>query len=222
MQYFTQEYLDFFQELEENNVREWFHANKKRYEKSVKEPFKAFVADLINKMREEDPDIQIEPKQAIFRINRDVRFSKDKAPYKIHMSAAVSRGGRKDPTTPGLYIQVNHVDTRIYSGCYAMEKEDLYNMRAYISENNSEFEKVINAKDFVNTFGEVLGEKNKRLPKEFQEAAEKQPLIFNKSFYFFKKFKPEVILKDNLMGTVMKTYAASEPVRGFLMDALGK
>ncbi len=77
MSYFTEEFISFFEELNENNNREWFHSNKKQYEKFVKEPFKQFIEELIYRIQEKEPDLAITAKDAIFRIYRDIRFSKD-------------------------------------------------------------------------------------------------------------------------------------------------
>ena len=82
MSYFTKETTEFLLNLRENNKREWFHANKKVYEKHVKNPFKEFISELIFRIQEFDTDMGFEAKDAIFRINRDMRFSKDKSPYK--------------------------------------------------------------------------------------------------------------------------------------------
>ncbi|MEL6943413.1 MAG: DUF2461 domain-containing protein, partial [Bacteroidota bacterium] len=105
MKHFTPDFLNFFKDLRANNEREWFHANKKRYEQSVKIPFQAFIADVIEHASIFDPNILITPKDAIFRIYKDTRFSKDKTPYKLHASAVVSRGGRKDLTSIGIYLE---------------------------------------------------------------------------------------------------------------------
>ena len=90
MKYFTKDFAAFFKDLEKNNNREWFHENKKRYEDSVKNPFHNFVEELIGGLSDIFPTLTIQPKDAIFRIHRDVRFSKDKTPYKIHASALIS------------------------------------------------------------------------------------------------------------------------------------
>ena len=105
MHFFEQDFIDFFKELQQNNHRDWFHSQKKRYENSVKQPFLIFVQEIINQMQDMDQAITMEAKEAMFRINRDIRFSKDKSPYKTHMAAIISAGGKKDMTTPGMYLQ---------------------------------------------------------------------------------------------------------------------
>ncbi len=118
MIYFTQDYLDFFKNLAANNHKQWFDENRKTYETVVREPFKLFIADVIKSVQEIDNGVALEPKNAIFRINRDVRFSKDKTPYKLFNSAIISKNGRKDKTYPGLYLELNPERLAIFGGVY--------------------------------------------------------------------------------------------------------
>lgn len=222
MSYFNQEFLSFLQDLEQNNDRDWFNANKKRYVTHVKEPFEAFISDVIKELQKLDPNILITAKDAVFRIYRDTRFSKDKTPYKNHVSAVVSRGGRKDMTYPGVYLQAGPQDFRIYSGLYSLEKNQTQAIRNAMAMDPKAIDKLIKAKAFQKHFGgQIHGEKNKRLPKEFVEPAEKQPLIFNKSFYFFDKLPPETVLEPNLMKIVRHHFKAAEPVNAYFRHALG-
>lgn len=108
MQYFTQEFIDFYIELSRNNHKDWFHANKKRYEAIVKEPFLQLLTDLIAEMQKHDPKLEITAKECILRVNRDIRFSQDKSPYKLHVSAVISRTGKKDKGYPGLHLELNY------------------------------------------------------------------------------------------------------------------
>ena len=220
MSHFTKDFLKFFKELRKNNNRDWFNKNKPRFIEHVKEPFESFIQDLIDEYRKIDPSISISPKESIFRIYRDTRFSKDKTPYKEHVSGIISPGGRKDMTTPGIYIQLNDVDARIYSGVYQPDKNQLQSIRTAIAGDLKGFKKLISKKAFVDAYGEVRGEKNKRLPKEFVEAAEEQPLIFNKGFYYFTSLKPNTILEKNFAKTVMKYYKIAKPLSDFLASAI--
>lgn len=219
MGFFTKDYVDFLQELVRNNDRDWFNANKKRYEKSVKEPFTVFVQTMIDRVQEKDASVVITPKDAMFRIYRDTRFSKDKTPYKTHMSAIISAGGRKHMIKPGIYIQFGAEDARIYSGAYQLDKNQLQGVREAIASDLKGFERLLKAKDFKEKFGEIHGDEHKRLPKEFQEAAKKQPLLYKKSFYFFAKFEPDVILKDNIADIMMEYYLAAQPLGRFFASA---
>ncbi|MEM9884291.1 MAG: DUF2461 domain-containing protein [Bacteroidota bacterium] len=221
MAYFSEDFNQFFSDLRKNNDREWFNAHKKRYEKVVKEPFKAFIAALIEQARVIDPNILITPKDAIFRIYRDTRFSKDKTPYKLHASAVVSSGGRKDTTTPGIYIQISDEAYGLYSGIYQANSKQLYRIREHIAANLNEFEQLLRDPDFVEKFGgEIHGDKNKRIPKEFMPVAEQQPLMYNKAFYFFNELPPTTILKENLDEITIQHFQAARPLSVFFQEAL--
>ena len=217
MPYFTQDFIAFFQELSSNNNREWFHANKKRYEQSVKLPFKHFVEEIIDRVGADDPNVIITAKDSIFRINRDIRFSPDKTPYKTQMSAIVSAGGKKDKSVPGLYFQFGAEDARLYSGAHMLEKNTLQNIREGIAANLKEFDRLINDPPFKQKWGNIQGDKHKRLPKELKAAAEQQPLIFNKSFYYFVQLEPEIILKEELADMIMDYYFAANPLKAFFV-----
>ena len=220
MPYFSKDFIQFFKDLAANNNKEWFDENRKRYEREVKDPFKTFIGDLIHKISKDDPAIAIEPKDAIFRINRDIRFSKDKTPYKTMVSAIITKGGKKDKTSPGLYIELTPEHVRVYGGVYMADKEQLYDIRARIVENMDEFNKAINDKNFKSKYGEIRGEKNKVIPGEFKAAAEKEPLIFNKQFYYFGQMEAEAVLKEDLIETVYDYYTAARGIREFLAKAI--
>jgi uncharacterized protein (TIGR02453 family) len=221
MKYFTEDYLQFFIELAANNHKEWFDENRKRYEKSVKDPFKKFVDDLITETRKFDPSVTIEAKDAIFRINRDIRFSKDKTPYKLDRSAIISSAGRKDHSVPGFYISLGPEHTSIGGGAYFLKPDQLTAMRQHIVNHPKEFEKLLKDETFNNHFDGIKGEENKRLPKEFQEAGEGQPLLYKKQFYFMRADDPELILKDNFMDYCIENFKAAQPVQQFLKEGMG-
>lgn len=187
MQFFSTEFIMFFENLEKNNTREWFNQNKKYFIHFVKEPFENFIEVLINEIKEYDESITITPKEAIFRIYKDVRFSKDKTPYKTSVSAVISEGGRKDFTTPGIYLELNKNGMNLYSGVHSLERVQLQNLRGFISDNLYGFHSIIDQKIFKQKFSKLLGEKNKRIPSEFRELCKIEPLIANKQFYVLKQ-----------------------------------
>ncbi|MBX7051451.1 MAG: DUF2461 domain-containing protein [Flavobacteriales bacterium] len=216
MKYFNQDYLQFFKDLAANNNRDWFQANKKRYESSVKKPFELFVADLISELKKHDKSINIKPSDAIFRINRDIRFSKDKTPYKLNASAVISRDGRKTDGASGVYVELGPEKLALAGGIYMPDKDKLQDIRDGITKNPKSFMKVLNDKTFVKVWGELQGEKNKILPAEHKKVAEVCPYIYNKQFYFWVELDPKIILTDKLMKTVVDHYLAGKPVGDFL------
>lgn len=220
MAYFTTDLMQFLKDLAANNNKVWYDANKKRFENSVKKPFEAFVAEMINRIQQDDKSINIQPKDAIFRIYRDVRFSKDKTPYKTYVSAIISAGGRKNLALPGTYIELNPEHIRIYGGVYQPDKIQLQRIRESIIANPDKFNSLVSDKQFVKCFVELRGEKNKVLPKELKPAAEKQPLIFNKQFYYFGSLDPKLATDNRLPELLMEYYFAGKPMKGFLSKAL--
>lgn len=222
MVYFTQDYNDFFKELATNNHRDWFHANKKRYEKSVKGPFSAFVADLIQAVKERhDPELDLLPKDAIFRINRDIRFSKDKAPYKLNRSAVISRGGRREKQVPGFYLQFGVEELWLGGGAYQLDKHYLLRLRRYIVQHPKRVNALLTQPAFVQYYNTIQGDQNKRLPKEFKEAHQTQPLLANKQYYYMATYEdPEQhLLRNDLLEWTLAHYHAALDWQHFLTDA---
>lgn len=213
---FTPDFLNFFIELAPNNNKDWFDQNRSRYEKNVKEPFKYFVQQLITEFSKMDPKFkETEPKDCIFRINRDIRFSKDKSPYKLQVSAVISPEGKKSRAIDGIYIELTPEHVRVYGGVYEVDKDDLQSIRKGIAKNLNEFRKLISNQDFRKVFGELRGEKNKVLPKELKNAGEQEPLMYNKQWYFFIEFDPEIILEQDLIKRVIEVYKVARPVEQF-------
>ena len=213
---FSPEFHQFFIDLAPNNNKDWFDSNRSRYEKFVKDPFKLFVQQLINAFAEVDPKFkEVEPKDCIFRINRDIRFSKDKTPYKIQMSAVISPGGRKSRALDGVYIELTPEHVRVYGGIYEVDRDDLMRIRLGIADNLKEFRGLIGDTLFIETFGELRGDKNKVLPKELKGIAADEPFLFNKQWYFFTEFEPEVILEDKLVDRVVDVYKTARPIENF-------
>lgn len=220
MKYFDSDFLEFFKELAANNHKEWFDVNRKRYEKSVKKPFEKFVAALLEESRQLDPSISAPAKDCIFRINRDIRFSKDKSPYKLDRSAIISEKGRKDHSSPGFYIALGPEHISVGGGAYFLQKEQLAAVRNTIASNPKKINALLNEPNFVNFFDELKGEENKRLPKELTEAAEKQPLIYKKQLYYMTTLDPALVETDDLMPIVLKHFSAGAPISAFLKNAI--
>lgn len=214
--YFTSAFNAFFRELAPNNNKEWFDANRGRYEAHVKEPFRTFTEDLIQQISKLDPKIRISAKDAVFRINRDIRFSKDKYPYKMHMAAAVSHIGKKAPDVCGFYYQFNPEGIQIWHGAYFIEPATLGELRYYLADHAAEFNKLMKAKKFTTLYGEVVGEGNSRLPKDLKSAAEKQPLLLHKNFYWGAQLPPKMITSKELLPTLMEYYKAGKALAAFL------
>lgn len=215
MSYFNQELINFFRELEKNNSKEWFHSQKKRYEQSVKSPMIALVTDVITEMHKIDPEFSADPKKCIGRINRDIRFSNDKTPYNIHYHAHITKGDKSDPM-PGIAFRFGGSDAGIMGGFYLPGKDRVQRIRENILKDPQAFKKIYTAKAFVDKFGAIQGEANKRLPAEFAELQDKEPLIANKQFYYVNAFDEKLALKDNLLEVIIEHWKAAKPLNDFL------
>lgn len=220
MAWFTADLDQFFKDLAKQNNKEWFDANRKRYEKSVKEPFKAFVGEAIERIAKKDPSVTIEPKDAIFRINRDIRFSKDKTPYKLNVSAIISPAGRKDHSSPGIYFELGPESVKFYGGAYLPDKDQLERIRTAIMHDPKGFRKIIDNKSFKSTFGAVQGEANKVLPAAFKEAAKSEPLIANKQFFVCAEHPAKLVSDPRLMDLLMEHYNVLRPFNAWLAKAM--
>jgi uncharacterized protein (TIGR02453 family) len=136
----------FFADLAANQNRDWFTANKARYEAQVRAPFAALVADLSAALAERDIPFRGDPKTALFRIHRDVRFSNDKSPYKTNAGAVLSRGGMKGE--PGMiYVHISPEGCFAAAGYYHPEPKVLANIRRVIAERPSTWREILAALD---------------------------------------------------------------------------
>jgi len=220
MAFFTDDFSAFFKELAKNNNRDWFQDNKKRYETSVKKPFEAFVTEMLGRISAADPSVQITAKDAILRINRDIRFSKDKTPYNLHRTAILSAGGRKNKEIPGLFLRLSPEMIAVMAGAYVVGKESLQRIREAITFDRNSLSNIIDNKTFIEKFNSIRGEQNKRIPKEFQAAAAENPLVANKQFYLMAELSPDWITKDDLADHLMTYYHAARPLNDFLQNAM--
>ena len=213
----TEAFYEFFIELSANNQKSWFDENRARYEREVKALFLTFVESVLVKMAAVDDRFSgMEAKHCIFRINKDIRFSKDKTPYKLHCAAAIQIGGRKEMGAGGLYIQLGPEECGLYSGVYMPEKEELMRIRGLIAGDLEGFNRVITDKAFVKYFGTVRGEKNKRIDADWVVAAAEQPLLYNKQFYIQHAMDAEDTLRSNFDDYVVEVWKASKGFNAFL------
>ncbi|MBO6525106.1 MAG: DUF2461 domain-containing protein [Balneolaceae bacterium] len=215
----TQEYIDFFEELATNNHKEWFDANRKRYEDHVRKPFIELVESLIPALMEVEPSILPDAKKALFRINRDIRFSKDKTPYNTMMKAGLSPGGKKSEL-PGFYLGIGADNVHLGGGLYQLDKNALKNVRALIAGNTDEFLDIINASSFKKYFGKLKGDQNKRIDSEFQPTIEQTSYILNKQFYAMATLPTsQFINESNQAEALMGYYRVVQPLHSFLNKA---
>ena len=211
--------IQFLNELSENNNREWFQKNKKWYDES-REKVLFLTEVVINEIRKFDPDVTLlEPKDCLFRIFRDVRFSNDKSPYKTNFGSFIAKGGRKS-SYAGYYFHIEPSGSFVGGGIYMPATEPLKAIRDYIAENGEEFLLLTNNKNFKKVYPEMMDDKLKTAPKGYSTDHEFINLLRYKSFAFSSQFDKSQILADNYIEKLVHSFKTLQPVNRFLNDAL--
>ncbi|MES2780688.1 MAG: DUF2461 domain-containing protein [Bacteroidota bacterium] len=211
--------LDFLTRLNKNNNKEWFDANKKEYE-ALRKEWIAFVADSIQAFGAFDPKLlALEPKQCIFRINRDIRFSKDKSPYKNNFGMSLTVGGKKDEFC-GYYLHIQPGACFIAGGAYQPMPDKLAAIRQEIDYNFDSFKKIVTAKEFKAQFGALSGDKLSRPPKGYDAENPAVDYLKHKGFIAQKKLDDKTIMDKNNMKELVKSAKTMKPMIDFLREAI--
>ena len=211
--------LKFLYDLRENNERDWFQANKNRYE-DARRDVEQFVEFLIPAIHTFDPLINnLTAKQCMFRIYRDVRFSKDKTPYKSYFGAYIAPEGRKSVRC-GYYLHLEPGNCLLAGGAYHPAAEHLKNIRYEIYHNLKEFEDILNGSGFKNIFGELVGDKLKRPPRGFPAEFEGIDYLKMKDFTIFHKLDDQQVSSPDFAAYVLKVFEDMKPLNDFLNRAL--
>lgn len=219
MSIITKETFYFLHQIKLNNNKPWFEKNRSRYEKARAE-YLEFVTGLVNGIRKIEPIPEKEPAKYIQRIYRDIRFSKDKTPYKSHFSSIIERGpeNRKCP----LYIQIKPGGSMMGGGIWDPLAETLKKVRQEIDYNNPRLKRIINTKVFLNYFGKISGAKLTRPPKGYEADNPAIELLKFKQLYVERSFDDELVMSRNLIPEILKSYRAALPFFIFFDDAMGE
>jgi uncharacterized protein (TIGR02453 family) len=213
-------FFEFFIALAANNRKSWFDEHRAEYENDVKKPFENLVAELLQAFAElEGISIGIKPGDCIFRINRDIRFAKDKTPYKLNRSAIISAEGKKSLGPEGFYFEVGPEECAFYAGYYMPDKTQLAAIRQAIANEPERWLAITQNPGFVKTFGVVLGKQQKRLPPEFRQQADQLPILYNTQFYVEHKMEPEIFIDEDPVKQLISLWNTAKPWVNFLYDA---
>jgi uncharacterized protein (TIGR02453 family) len=211
--------LDFLKDLHKNNNRGWFNSNKSVYNE-VRFEYEMFVELLIRRISKFDEDIgPLAAKDAIFRIFRDVRFSKDKSPYKTHFGAYISKGGRK-AALPGYYLHIEPKGSFLAGGIYMPSSDVLKAIRTEIYENTEEFKEIINNSDFKKNFGSLWGEKLKTLPRGFPKEFTDIELLKFKHYVVARNMTDEEVLDKDFLENTIKIFRTMLPLNRFINNTI--
>ena len=214
--------LHFLKKLKINNNREWFDSNKSEYLAS-KEIFEEFVSELIKGINKFDKKVSLDlkPKDCTFRIYKDVRFSKDKTPYKNNMSASINPGGKKS-NIPGYYFHLEPEACFLAGGVYMPMPDDLKAIRQEIDYNPLPLINILKSASFKKQFNGLDEEdKLKNPPKGFNKDHAHSEILKNKHFIVSQKFENKVILKKEGLSKTLDSFKAMYPFLDYLRKAIG-
>jgi uncharacterized protein (TIGR02453 family) len=214
--------LDFLKELVDNNNREWFQANKERYDKA-RENLIELTTSLISKVHQIDPGVSadLDPKKSVMRIYRDIRFSKNKTPYKNNFGVSIPSHGLKLGGVE-YYLQIQPGKSFIAGGYWMPEAEHLKAIRQEIDYNAADLKKIIDEPGFVKLFGEFRKQEQlKTVPRDYNADNENIELLKLKSFIVFHPLTDKEVQSataaEDIAGLCSKIY----PLNVFLKNAIG-
>ncbi len=211
--------LTFLELLQNNNNREWFHQHKNEYEKARSE-FIKIVEQLISRIACFDSGIEmLNPKDTIFRIYRDIRFSPNKLPYKTNMGAYIARGGRQS-IFAGYYLHIEPGNSFAGGGLYRPDNKILLKIRRALENNPDKFLQIVNNPEFSSLLKLDTSDKLKKVPRGFSSKSPVLEYLKLKSFVCGYPLKNEQLLNGSYFDLVLRIYKNMYPLIAFLNDAI--
>lgn len=218
----TKEAVKFLSDLVANNNTEWMHANKKRYE-NFKKDYHNYIASLLTEMKPLDKTLEpLEVKNCTFRINRDIRFSKDKSPYKTNIGVWLSQN-KFSKNAPGYYVHFEKGNSFIAGGVWCPEPNELKKIRKEIAFFHEDLEAIVNDKKFKSEFGTMTRDESnvlKKAPKDFEPDHPAIEFLKLKSFTASEKIDDKLFLDKDFSKKIAQKLIALKPMNDFLNRAL--
>ena len=213
--------LEFLMELQVNNDRNWFKENEKKY-KAAKASYEEFIDQLIPELKKMDKTIDVEnAKSCMFRIFRDVRFSKNKEPYKTNFGAFIAKGGRKS-SFAGYYLHMQPEESFLGGGIYMPPPNILKAIRTAIFNNPSEYKSLIDAQEFSGSFDMFHGDRLKTAPKGFPKDWPDIELLRNKHYAVSHRVDNEFWVKGNPVEKAVEIFNNQYALNSYLNAIVGK
>ncbi|HMS63698.1 MAG TPA: DUF2461 domain-containing protein [Ignavibacteria bacterium] len=208
-----------------NNNKAWFDIHREEYESFLKKPMRDLIDNLAVEINKIDPDIVVNYK-SIFRINRDIRFSKIKTPYKTHYAAAFAFGRIKSAEIPQFYFHFSSKEFIFATGQYSTETDNLKKIRNKIYTDFKNFKSIINKSDFKKIYKNILGESLAKLPKGYENIStgNEDPLLFKtlmmKQFYVEKIYDPTIVLSEKVIDILLENINRTYDFTKYLSEAI--
>ena len=220
---FTRRTFDFLRELALHNERQWFDRNRDRYERDAKGPALRFVAEFAPHLKRIGPNFRADPRPvggSLFRIHRDVRFSKDKSPYKTHVGIRFPHVARKDVHAPGYYLHLEPGEVFVGCGVWHPDAATLGRIREAIMSRPERWRRARDGKEFRSRF-RLAGDSLRRAPRGYDPD---HPLIVDlkrKDFIAVAELEEETVLRSDFVREFAAVCRDASPFQRFLLDALG-
>ena len=215
--------IKFLKELKKNNNKPWFDANRKRYE-DAKADFATFIQAVIDLHGKKDPSIKnLLAKDCIFRINRDIRFSKDKTPYKSNFGASINKGGRKAWNSAGYYFHLEPGGAFTGGGIYMPDPDTLKKLRQEIDYNLPAFKKLVGSKKFKTVYGGLDNNAEfllSRVPKGYEPGNPAAAYLRLKSYIAMTSIPDTDLHSKNLVKKTVAAFEALQPLISFLNKSI--
>jgi len=212
--------VEFLRDLAEHNNRDWFQANRKRYEQELKEPAKRLAEAIAGILKKVDRRHAGDPAKAVSRINRDIRFSKDKAPYysRVWFSFPLATGERQ--AGAAYYVGIDTDDAGTGAGCWEPPPERMGTLRAKIAKQHVALRKIVDDPKFRKRFGDVEGNAYKRVPKPFPPDHPAGDLLKLKGVHVHGKVPLKVATSGGFLDVVAEDFRLLAPMVAFLDKGL--
>lgn len=220
--HFGPELFDFLRDLKKNNNRDWFHAHRERYEAEVKEPILAFISDVGPRIAKISRHIRVDPRPvggSLFRIHRDTRFSKNKAPYKTHAAAQFRHKRGKDVHAPGYYLHLEPGQVFAGGGMWHPDSASLNKIRDALVEHPDEWRRAVSGRAFQSDC-RIEGDSLKRPPRGFDPDHPLIEQIKRKDFIAVESFDEEAALKSDFLNRYVAFCRKTAPLMEFLTSAV--
>jgi len=213
---FPEDTLAFLRELQANNNREWFATHKKRYEQHVRSPMLSLLSALAAHLATVDAAVEIEPKKAMYRIHRDVRFSADKSPYKTSVAASFTFRGRDRKTDPVLYFHISPEEVGVGGGLYQPSSDQLRRLRAAIDTEYEDLRRILGEKRFRKYYDGLLGETLRNVPRGYDKEHPAADLLQHKQYFAWTELPESSITTPEFTTLLVDRFTAVIPLLHFL------
>ncbi|MBN2663855.1 MAG: DUF2461 domain-containing protein [Bacteroidales bacterium] len=217
----NKEIVEFLQELSENNSKEWFDLNRSRYT-DLRNYFIEVISLLIAGVSSFDASVSfLDPKKSIFRINRDIRFSANKSPYKTNFGAFIVPEGKKSGNA-GYYLHLEPQQSFVGGGIHRPQANILNKVRWSIYENIDDFVDILNEDDFISNYGEIKGEKLKNPPRGFDKSFKYVDLLKFKDYTVIRNLSVTDLTKPDFVDVIVQNFSKMYNFNLFINNALKK